>query len=159
MQQPPSKAGQRARYLFDEQENRKQLRVSLATVNEPGNRAQSSRDVALARLNMLNRQANSGALLKHLDAIQVTAKLMTDQILSTRRLDAARGHETPRIQNCRFRVRPSGGGYPYTAAYRRAGTRAERGLRHPSPRTRLVIARAVRMGGLIWYPDTVVGCR
>lgn len=59
------------KYLFDEQENWRQLRASLATANEPSNRSQISREVALARLNILNRQANSAALLKRLDAMHI----------------------------------------------------------------------------------------
>ena len=61
------------KYLFDEQENWRQLRASLATANEPSNRAQISREVALARLNIQNRQDNSGALLKRLDAMHIAA--------------------------------------------------------------------------------------
>ena len=84
------------KYLFDEQENWKQLRASLATANEPSNRAQISREVAIARSNLLDRQRNSGALLKRLDAMHIAADLTrlpqrVDITLLCKPLDAAEG--------------------------------------------------------------------
>ena len=59
------------KYLFEEQENWRQLSASLASANEPGNRAQIGREVAIARLIVATRRSNSGFMLKRLDALHL----------------------------------------------------------------------------------------